>query len=98
MCTLYIYSPCMSVCVNCVHVLEVLEVPLTVKLLEVLEVPLTVKLFSEAIVKSKDSGVDSWSKTGRVIFFNSSDGRGDDHKVCVCVHFYVCACLCVLVC
>ena len=46
MCTLYIYSPCMSVCVNCVHVLEVLEVPLTVK------------LFSEAIVKSKDSGVD----------------------------------------
>ena len=36
----------MSVCVNCVNVLEVLEVPLTVK------------LFSEAIVKSKDSGVD----------------------------------------
>ena len=43
-CTMYIYSPCMSVCVNCV--------------LEVLEVPSPVELFSEAIVKSKDSGVD----------------------------------------
>ena len=40
----------MSVCVNCVHVLEVLEVPLTVK------------LFSEAIVKSKDSGVDQFEQ------------------------------------
>ena len=58
MCTLYLYSPCMTVCVNCVNVLEVLEVTLTVKLLEVLEVPSPVDLFSEAIVKSKDSGVD----------------------------------------
>ena len=88
----------MSVCVNCVNVLEVLEVTLTVKLLEVLEVPSPVELFSEAIVKSKDSGVDQFEQDRPCNLFSTALMVVVTIIRCVCAYIFMCVRACVSVC